>query len=187
MESADERCTWLPTAELVSRFAASGGPRLPGSRANTNKGVSDCNRDFKVGAILILTVTSAGADSPDTAFVSDDDVPVRIGAVAGTPPATELPADGPNSAIWASSISSICGGGCKLLSVCHRLRAAARSPRTRAANPPYSKAFGLSGACDNASSNNCAAAGVISLPARKLMASPNPSVASTFLASSRRA
>ncbi len=37
-----------------------------------------------------------------------------------------------------------------------------RSPRVAAANPPYSSAFGLSGASFKASSNSCAASGVIS-------------------------
>src|ERR1700694_987814 len=97
-------------AVLVSRLAASGGPRLPGSRANTNKGASDTNRDFRAGAMLILTATSAALKPPADVLVPADDalVPARA-ASAG--PAAELPSGGPSSAMRASSICTICGGG----------------------------------------------------------------------------
>src|ERR1700734_1954069 len=62
IESAADNCTCVPMASLVRRLAARGGPRLSGSRANTNKGVSGFKRDFNAGAMRILTVTCAPAD-----------------------------------------------------------------------------------------------------------------------------
>src|SRR5579863_2949692 len=127
-------------AVLVSRLAASGGPRLPGSRAKTNKGASDTRRDFRAGAILILTVTSAPLEGPVEALVPAGDAFVPAGGaplpgedVSAAPPAAGMPDGGPSSAMRASSIWTICGGGFKALSACQRVRASALSPRTAAA------------------------------------------------------
>src|SRR6266404_3155787 len=140
-------------AVLVSRLAASGGPRLPGSRAKTNKVASDTSRDFRAGAMLILTVTSAALEAPVEALVPAGDALVSAGgaplpgeAVSAAPLAAGLPDGGPSSAMRASSIWTICGGGFNALSACQRVRASARSPRTAAAKPAYRRAFGLPGA-----------------------------------------
>src|SRR6202166_2999712 len=89
MESAGDRWTWVPMAVLVSRLAASGGPWLPGSRANTNKGASDTSRDFRAGAMLILTVTSAALKPPADVLVPADDALVPASALVVAPPAPE--------------------------------------------------------------------------------------------------
>src|ERR1700691_4700488 len=128
-------------AATVSRLTASGGPRTPGSCANTNNGASALSRDFNAGAMLILTVASADAEAPGDVIVPAGDEFVPATAVPGALPVSKAPG-GPNSANLASSIASIFGGGCRFLSACQRLRAPARSPRTAAAKPPYSSAFG---------------------------------------------
>src|ERR1700736_6323050 len=97
MESAGDRWIWVPMAVLVSRLAASGGPWLPGSRANTNKGASDTSRDFKAGAMLILTVTPAPLIPPADVLVPAGDALVPAGAAPAVAPATEPPAAGPSS------------------------------------------------------------------------------------------
>src|SRR6266404_8535766 len=106
-------------AVLVNRLAASGGPRLPGSRAKTNKDASDTSRDFRAGAILILTVTSAPLEAPVDAFDPAGDAPVPGGNVSAVRVA-ELPDGGPSSAMRASSICTICGGGFNASSACQR-------------------------------------------------------------------
>src|SRR5260370_23528404 len=120
-------------AALVSRWAARGGPRLPGSRAKTNKGASDTSRDFRAGAILILTVTSAPLEATADAFVpavdafdpaGDELVPG--GDVSAVPPVAELPDGGPSSAMRASSLRTICVGAFRRLSAFQR---AASRPR----------------------------------------------------------
>src|ERR1700728_4119458 len=95
MESAGDRRTWVPSAALVSRLAASGGPWLPGSRAKTNKGASVTNRDFKLGAILILTVTCAGPKPPADVLVPPGDALVPTAAAfAEFPAGAAVPAGG---------------------------------------------------------------------------------------------
>src|ERR1700681_4208040 len=97
-------------ALLVSRLAASGGPLEPGSRAKPKKGASDTSRDFNAGVMLILTVTSAALKPPADVLVPADDALVPTAAASVSPPGS-APPGGPSSAMRASSICSICGGG----------------------------------------------------------------------------
>src|SRR5258708_8174073 len=99
-------------AALVSRLAASGGPRLPGSRAKTNKGASDTSRDFRAGAILILTVTSAALEVPVEALVPAGRALLPGLDVSGAPPAAGMPDRRPRSAMRAFSIFTICRRRC---------------------------------------------------------------------------
>src|SRR5579863_5847251 len=107
-------------AVLVKRLAANGGPALPGSRAKTNKGASDTSRDFRAGARLILTVTTAPPKPPGDVLVPAGDglVPAAVASTAAPPalpPAPEPAGSAPSSAIRASSSCTICAGGCMFL------------------------------------------------------------------------
>src|SRR5580693_6106925 len=99
-------------APLVRRLAASGGPWLPGSRAKTNKGASDTSRDFKAGATLIVTATSAGPKPPTDALVPAADALVPAGVIvpaAGVlvPAGARVPAGAPAPADAESGVAGV--------------------------------------------------------------------------------
>ncbi len=150
----------VPIAELVRRLAANGGPCPPGSRANTNKGASRVSRALSPGAMARVTVASAFDAGPPTVAAIAEPAPAAVPAAPEAIPGAVAPepavavASVPSSAIRASSICSIWAGGCSALRACQRASAAALSPRAAAANPAYSKAFGLSGASFSACSNS---------------------------------
>src|SRR5579859_7637648 len=105
MESADDKRTCVPRAELVSRLAASGGPCAPGSRANTNKGVSPVRRGLRPGAMLRFTVAEAFAEAL-AGLLGCAAAPAPAGLAAAAVPlaSAALDADDARSAVPSSAI-----------------------------------------------------------------------------------